>query len=145
MQILGIVEFTPTLYCAHDALGQSVPVTIAGANGTLTMPSLPEWKKDEKDPLRHKLVPPTDVKTWKSDGYPINWGRPVEYPSGRSGVEKALLKFTVKTPNDESQKIYEAFPNWLHLFKQYVQLLTTQYTMGNRSIEIDHYKKPYVV
>ncbi len=142
MEILGIVEFTPTLYCAQDALGQSVPVTIAGANGTLSMPLLPEWGKSEKDPLRHKLGAPPEAKGWKSGGYPIHWGQPVEHPSGHSTVEKALLKITIKNTTDEeiSQKIYAAFPNWLHLFKQYIQLLTTQYTMGENRIVIDRYK-----
>ena len=142
MQILGIVEFSPALFCSKDALGQSGSITIAGAEGFLSMPSIPEWSKNEKDPLRQKLISPPEVKTWKSGDNPIFWGSPVEYPSGRSQVEKALLKFDLKSKNEENtnQKIYKAFPHWFNLFKQYIQLFTTQYTMGERSIVIDQYE-----
>jgi hypothetical protein len=142
MQILGIVEFSPALFCAKNALGQSVSITIAGVEGFLAIPSLPEWSKDDKDPLRQKLVSPPEVKTWKSGEHPILWGKPVRYPSGHSQVEKAVLKFDLESENEENtgQKIYEVFPHWLNLFKQYIQLFTTQYTMGERNIVIDQYE-----
>jgi len=95
------------------------------------MPSLPNWA--ENDPLEHPLVAPPEAKNWKQDDIPIEWGRPVEYPSGRSQVKRALLRFKLESDADLaiSQGIYREFPHWLNLFKKYIQLFTTQYTMGD--------------
>jgi hypothetical protein len=135
-KIFGIAEFAETLFCAADALGQTVNISLAEHAGTLTLPSLPEWNKNEQDPLHKPLLGPPPARTWKRGENPINWGRPTSYPTGTSKVELALLEFSL-APEDadaSTQEIYAAFVPWLRLLEQYVTLLTTQRTRNRVSV-----------
>lgn len=135
-KVFGIVEFTKTLFCAADSLGQTVNIQLAGRTGTLTLPSLPdEWDKVEQDPIRKPLLGPPPARTWKRGESPINWGYPTSYPTGTSGVELALLEFSLAPEDADAsiQEIYGAFGSWLRLFEQYVTLLTTQRTRNRVS------------
>jgi hypothetical protein len=129
-KVFGIIEFAEALFCAADTLGQAIDISFAGYEGTLTLPSLPEWGRDEQDPLRKPLLAPPPARTWKCGDSLINWGRPNSYPDGTSNVELALLEFSLVSENAETnaQEIYAAFGPWLRLFEQYVKLLTTQQT-----------------
>src|SRR4030042_1841074 len=134
-KVFGIVEFAETLFCAADSLGQTVHISLAKYVATLTLPSLPEWDKNEQAPLHKPLLGPPPARTWKRGESLINWGRPTSYPTGTSEVELALLEFSL-APEDadaSTQEIYAAFPPWLRLFEQYVTLLTTQYTRNRVS------------
>ena len=128
--IFGIIEFSTAINCSAEVLGQSVEVTIGDINGILTLPSLPEWEEQEKDPLRKPLLGPVKARTWKRGEDLIIWGRTYSYPNGDAIVERALLEFSLQNDLIESsaQKVYEGFDSWLDLFEKYVILLTTQNT-----------------
>ena len=124
--LLGIVTFSTELFCAKDALGQSVNVCIGAVPGKLTLPFLPQWRDKEDDPLHKPLLGPPAARNWKRGDTPFTWGSPCSYPNGDSLVERALLEFNVE-PNDcrtRAQEIYKSFPDWLNLFHEYVVLLT---------------------
>lgn len=134
-KVFGIVEFAEALFCAADSLGQTVNISLAEHAGTLTLPSLPEWGKNEQDPLHKPLLGPPPARTWKRGESPINWGRPTSYPAGTSDVELALIEFSL-APEDadaSTQEIYAAFELWLRLFERYVTLLTKQHTKNRIS------------
>lgn len=127
--LFGIMEFSQPISCAADALGETICVVIGGVEGTITLPSLPEWHEGINDPLRMPLVAPAKAQTWKRDGKPIYWGSPISYPTGRSSVNLALFEFSVSNVDGaDAQNIYDGFSNWLDLFERYVILLTTQHT-----------------
>jgi hypothetical protein len=134
-KVFGIVKFAEAVFCAADSLGQTVNISLAKHTGTLTLPSLPEWDKKERDPLHSPLLGPSPARTWKRGESLINWGRPTSYPTGTSEVELALLEFSLAPEEADvrTQEIYAAFPLWLRLFEQYVTLLTTQYTRNQVS------------
>jgi len=123
MHLLGIIEFTSSVLCSRDSLGQAVEISIAGNDGMLILPSLPEWTENEGGHLDKPLVPPKEAKTWKRG----DWGRPLSYPTGESQVDKVLLEFTIPSERAEEicQEIYQEFSSWINLFEQYVTLLTT--------------------
>ena len=128
--LLGIVNFSKTVLCAKDSLGHSVDVRVGTNSGTLTLPSLPEWREKEHDPLHKPLLGPLPARKWKRGDSLIEWGSPCSYPGGDALVEKALLQFDVE-PSDlkaTAQQVYDTFSNWLQLFEQYVVLLTRQNT-----------------
>lgn len=129
-KIFGIIEFTESLYCASDSLGKTASVLLGGVEGTLTLPSLPEWGKNEEDPLHKPLLGPLPARSWKRGETPIFWGSPTSYPTGTASVELALLEFPLKTenPDTNAQEIYAAFGAWLKLFEEYVKLITKQGT-----------------
>ncbi|MCG7851323.1 MAG: hypothetical protein MIO92_02270, partial [Methanosarcinaceae archaeon] len=114
-KILGILEFTKSLYCASDSLGQTVDILLAGVEGKLTLPSLPEWGENETDPLHKPLLGPESARTWKRGETLIYWGSPTSYPTGTATVELALLEFTLEAENYDTnaQKIYDACGEWL--------------------------------
>lgn len=126
--LLGVIEFSSPLLCSADALGKAVAIEIGEYQGTLTFPSLPEWKENEQNPLNKNLVAPEEAKTWKRGDQPLYWGSPQNYPAGDSSVDRALLKIDIPEDDVESaaEKIYENFNAWLGLFEQYVTLFTTQ-------------------
>jgi hypothetical protein len=128
--LYGIVEFSTSLFCSSDTLGQTVDISIGGHTGTLALPSLPDWGEHEEDPLHRPLLGPAQARTWKRGESLIYWGRPNSYPSGDASVELALIEFPLHPDNLESsaQRIYEGFGAWLDLFEKYVILLTTQNT-----------------
>ena len=97
----GLIEFEVPLFCAADALGQSFNIEIAGVVGTLTLPSLPAWGKNESDPLHKCLIPPELAQAWKIGDKPLFWGMPTSYPSGTSSVEQALLQFELEKNNKD--------------------------------------------
>ena len=128
--LVGIVTFSTELFCAKDALGNSVNVHIGAVLGKLTLPFLPQWRDKEDDPLHKPLLGPPAARNWKRGDTPIIWGWPCSYPNGDSLVERALLEFNVE-PNDcriRAQRIYRSFSDWLDLFHEYVVLLTRQNT-----------------
>ncbi len=129
-KIFGIIEFTESLYCASDSLGKTASVMLGGVEGTLTLPSLPEWGESEEDPLHKPLLGPLPARLWKRGETPISWGRPTSYPTGTATVELALLEFPLEGENTDTnaQKIYAAFGSWLKLFEEYVKLITKQRT-----------------
>jgi len=134
-KVFGIVEFAETLFCAADSLGQTVNISLAEHAGTLTLPSLPEWDKNEQDPLHKPLLGPPPARTWKRGESPINWGRPTTYPTGTSEVKLALLEFSLALEDADvsTHEIYAVFEPWLRLFEQYVILMTTQHTRNRVS------------
>jgi len=134
--LYGIVEFSPSLYCSADALGQTVDISIGGCTGTLTLPSLPVWGKREEDPLHKPLLGPAQARTWKRGEELIYWGLPHSYPAGDASVNLALIEFPLHPDNLESaaQQVYEGFGAWLDLFEKYVILLTTQDTRSSISV-----------
>jgi len=136
MQLFGIIKFEPSLICSKETLGQSVQISVAGNIGKLTLPALPEWTDNEKDPLHMVLIPPEKANTWKRGEEKLYWGSPVSYPSGESHVRKGLIEFNLTSEQTEqkSQDIYQEFPHWINLFKKYVVLLTKQNT--KRNIEV---------
>jgi hypothetical protein len=66
--LVGIVRFFTPVLCAKDALGQPIDISVGGNEGTLTLPSLPDWKEKEEDPLHKPLVGPFPARTWKRGG-----------------------------------------------------------------------------
>ncbi len=126
--LYGVVEFSPSLCCAANALGCSVDVSVGGIKGTLTLPSLPEWGAKEDDPLNRPLLGPGQARTWKQGERLMFWGKPHSYPDGESAVEQALFQFLLEPENFESdaERIYNGFGTWLDLFEKYVILLSTQ-------------------
>ncbi|MBM4307278.1 MAG: hypothetical protein FJ123_11150 [Deltaproteobacteria bacterium] len=116
-------------------MGQTVRVLFGGVEGTLTLPSLPEWGEHEKDPLHKPLLGPAAARTWKRGETPIYWGSPTSYPTGTATVDLALLEFSSEPENydNAAQKIYETFGPWLKLFEDYVKLLTKQRTSNTIS------------
>ncbi|NJM11781.1 MAG: hypothetical protein HC889_07765 [Synechococcaceae cyanobacterium SM1_2_3] len=137
--LYGIIEFSTPLYCSADALGQTVDVSIGGHAGTLTLPSLPDWHDQDKDPLHKPLLGPSAACTWKRGERLIYWGRPRSYPMGEALVECALLEFVLHRNNlqPDAQQIYKSFGAWLNLFQQYVILLTTQNTRRDTYVEVE--------
>lgn len=129
-KIYGLVKFPKELYCAADALGRSVNVELGNYSATFTLPSLPHWEANEKDPLNKFLVGPKPAEKWKHGDRLIFWGKPTSYPAGNSYVNYALLEFSIEPINIEnaSHSIYSSFPTWINLFYQYVMLLTKQHT-----------------
>jgi hypothetical protein len=122
----GLIEFEVPLFCAADVLGKSFDIKIADVSGTLTLPSLPVWGKNESDPLHKCLIPPKLAQTWQIGEKPLFWGKPTSYPSGTSLVERALLQFELEKNNKESKliDIYRDFERWYNLFSQYSKLQT---------------------
>lgn len=131
--IFGIIEFSESLYCASDSLGKAASVILGGVEGTLTLPSLPEWLENEKDPLHKPLLGPPPARSWKRGETLICWGCPTSYPDGTADVELALLEFHLEVDNAETnaQAIYTTFGTWLKLFEDYVKLQTKQRTSKN--------------
>ncbi|MDP3059116.1 MAG: hypothetical protein Q8N36_06625 [bacterium] len=129
-KVFGLIEFAETVICAGDSMGQTVSISLAQHAGSLTIPSLPKWDKNERNPLKKTLLGPPPARTWKRGEDLISWGRPTSYPCGTSAVERVLLEFSLESEeaNANIQNIYAAFPSWLRLFEQYVTLLTTQNT-----------------
>ena len=134
-KVLGILEFTESLYCAADSLGQTADISFAGIEGKLTLPSLPEWGGNENNPLHKPLLGPESAKTWKRGETLIHWGSPTSYPTGTSTVELALLEFNLEPDScdTDAQKIYDTFGVWLNLFENYVKLITKQGTRNRVS------------
>ena len=127
--VLGIVDFSTALFCAKDALGQPVDISVGGHAGILTLPSLPDWKEKEEDPLHEPLLGPIRARTWKRGDTLIHWGMPWSFPGGDAGVERALMEFQIRDNHETAaQQIYGGFYHWLKLFEQYVTLFTTQNT-----------------
>jgi hypothetical protein len=129
-RIIGLVEFARSLLCAAEVLGQTSDISIGGHSGTLTLPSLPVWAKQEQDPLHKPLVGPPAARKWKRGEEPIYWGSPVAYPSGDSTVDRAVAEFALDSDNIEiaAKCIYGGFWPWLDLFENYVKIFTTQST-----------------
>jgi len=130
--VYGIIEFSTSLLCSADALGETVDITIRGHSGTLTLPSLADWdlNEDSSNHLNKLLLGPNPARTWKRGDELIYWGKPISYPSGESSVERALFEFRFCSEDYETnvQEIYQGFGEWLELFEKYVTLLTTQNT-----------------
>jgi len=126
--IVGLVEFSRSLFCGADALGQTSDISIGGHSGTLTLPSLPVWAEHEKHPLDKPLVGPLAARKWKRGEELIHWGSPVSYPVGDATVDRAVAEFVLDSDNLETDEkgIYEGFSPWLDLFEKYVMILTTQ-------------------
>lgn len=129
-KLYGLIEFSDELYCASDSLGSSVNIVLANYPATLTLPSLPIWELNEKDPLRKYLTGPKPADKWKRGNDLIFWGRPTSYPDGNSLVKFALLEFSLdpEVIENVTQEVYSCFPAWLDLFEKYVILLTKQNT-----------------
>ena len=133
--VLGILEFTESLYCASDSMGKTANISFAGIEGKLTLPSLPEWGENEDDPLHKPLLGPEQARTWKRGEKLIYWGSPTSYPTGTATVELALLEFAIELENFDvnTQKIYDSFRTWLGMFEDYVKLITKQGTRNRVS------------
>ncbi|MBK7378566.1 MAG: hypothetical protein IPJ03_06115 [Ignavibacteriales bacterium] len=129
-KVFGLIEFSEELVCAADSLGKSVIIVLSNHEATLTLPSLPNWLPNEKDPLSKCLIGPKPADKWKSGNEPILWGKPFSYPEGTSEVNFAFLEFIIDSSliDEVSKEIYLAFPDWLNLFEKYTKLLTKQHT-----------------
>ncbi|MBU2523705.1 hypothetical protein KKG71_00735 [Patescibacteria group bacterium] len=129
-KIYGLIEFSQELLCAADSLGCSVDIELANYTATLTLPFLPNWDSNEKDPLNKCLIGPKPADKWKRGDEIIFWGKPTSYPNGNSYVNYTLLEFSIDSTiiDAATQAIYSSFPAWLNLFEKYVMLLTKQHT-----------------
>ncbi|MBD3653362.1 hypothetical protein [Kangiella sp.] len=132
-KVLGVLEFTESLYCAADSLGKTTSISFAGIKGKLTLPSLPEFGENEAHPLNKPLLGPEPARTWKRGDELLYWGKPVSYPEVTASVELALLEFSLELDNYDAstQKIYNSSGEWLRIFEDYVKLITKQ---GTRNI-----------
>lgn len=131
--LFGIVDFSPPLSCPEDALGQSIDISVEANAGTLTLPSLPDW---EGDPLHKPLLGPAAARNWKRGENLIDWGRPFSFSTGKGAtVTRALMEFQAMLDDFEAlaQRIHNGMGHWLHLFEQYVALLTEPKTRRRRS------------
>ena len=136
--VYGLIEFTEELYCSTDSLGCSVYVEFANYPGKLSMPLLPNWSQNEKDPLNKSLIGPKPAEKWKEGNNLMFWGRPTSYPEGKATVKLALLEFCLESAilDNATQAIYSFFPNWLNLFEKYVTLLTKQNLINKKHYTI---------
>lgn len=128
--LLGIVEFSTSLFCSADALGHSVDISIAGHTGIFSLPSLPEWAEREEYPQYKPLLGPAKARDWKRGKDLLFWGRLKSYLTGDATVDRALIELSLSGDNLKaaSQQAYEDFGEWLDLFEKYVILLTAQNT-----------------
>ena len=72
--LVGIVTFSTELFCAKDALGQSVNVNIGVLPGKLTFPFLPQWRDKEDDPLHEPLLSPPHLRETGNAGTLLSYG-----------------------------------------------------------------------
>lgn len=133
--VYGLLELSPSLYCASEVLGKSFKIKIGGCDGDIILPSLPDWKEETKEPWRLPLTPPLPAKKWKRGEKPIYWGdittySPHKVSDIRANVKHILLEFQVPQDGfeDTCQEIYQGFKGWIELFKKYIVLITTQGT-----------------
>lgn len=132
--LFGLINFSPALFCAEDALGQPIDISVGANKGTLTLPSLPDWTGD---PLHKPLLGPLPARTWKRGEDPIEWGEPFSFPTGKGGtVRRGLMQFQARPDNFEiaAQQILKGVPRWVDLFEQYHTLLTAPNTKSHASI-----------
>lgn len=147
-KIFGLIEFSQKLFCAADSLGRSVNIELGNYPVEFTLPSLPNWEVNEKDPLDKLLIGPNPAEKWKRGDDLIFWGKPTSFPDGNAYVNFALLEFSLEHNiiEDASQKIYSLFPSWINLFYKYVMLFTKQHTWNRiyvgdspHELELLHY------
>lgn len=130
--LYALIEPSPSIYCAPDALGSSIPIAIGGYSGTLHLPLLPAWTEGEADPLHTNLRPPPcglGLRRGRgADARELLWGRPVSYPDGRSEVGMMIAEFPVSPENAAraADSIYRGFGDWHALFLDYVRLISRQ-------------------
>lgn len=136
----GLISFDTSIECTKETLGSKADVVIGGVKGVLELPSQAPWGKERPaDPLNVPLTPPVDAATWKEGGELMFWGRPVQYPTGWSSIEKALITF--EFPHDQvralATSVHKGFARWHRLFHQYFELVTKQRSCSQ--IESDEY------
>ena len=135
--LVCVAEFSPSILCTREVLGQQIPVEIGGQRGLLIFPSLPDAWESSDDSLGLPLKAPEGsegITFGQNDG---KWGRPESYPDGRAAVSKGLLKFIpLGAPVKEcADSIYAAYATWLDLFVKHIVLQTKQNTWKAITIE----------
>ena len=126
----AVAEFSPSILCTREVLGQQFPVKIGGQLGFIIFPSLPEDWEPSPHSLRCSLKAPhgSDKLAFSQDD--SKWGSLESYPDGRAAVSKALLNFShpAGDTNECADAIYGAYAVWLELFVKYIVLQTKQNT-----------------
>lgn len=126
----AVAEFSPSILCTREVLGQQFPVNIGGQLGFIIFPSLPDGWEASPHSLRCSLKAPNGSDKLAISQDDSKWGSLEYYPDGRAAVSKALLNFShpAGDANECADAVYRAYAVWLELFVKYIVLQTKQNT-----------------
>ena len=135
-RLKGLIHLSDSILCKKEILGLNFYAMIAGVEVVVSFPLYP--KAVIENPLlgigeSNKLLPPENGIKWSDK---IEWGYPMQYPSGHSLV--SVLSIVIENEENDFEKqaerLYAGIDKWSQSFLDYIKLDTKQNIERDRNI-----------